>query len=101
MRAYQTLMPFDTHDPAWAKLLVEYGLLGSALFWSMFIPSTLYHSPSVWLSIGLVIGFLSFGGEFLDPRLQALLLVFCVWPKRAVVHSPSWASRFRAIGETV
>jgi hypothetical protein len=85
MRDYIQLMPYETHDPAWAKLLFEYGLLGSALFWAMFVLAVFGHAPSLWLSCALTIGFLCFGGELLDPRLQALLLVFCVLPKRPAV----------------
>jgi hypothetical protein len=47
--------------------------------------------PSAWLGMALMIGFLSFGGEFLDPRIQTLLLVFCVLPKR----SPQVAATLR------
>jgi len=83
IREYIIQMPYETHDPAWAKVLVEYGLIGSALFWTMFILAVFANSPSIWLSTALAIGFLSFGGEFLDPRFQSLMLVFCVLPKRA------------------
>jgi hypothetical protein len=31
--------------------------------------------------MALAIGFLTFGGELLDPRLQALMLVFSILPK--------------------
>jgi hypothetical protein len=81
LRNYIMLMPFETHDPAWAKLLFEYGLIGSILFWTLYILAVFVHSPSAWMSVALTIGFLSFGGELLDPRLNALLLVFCVFPK--------------------
>ena len=87
LHTYQNMMPYETHDPSWAKVLFEYGLIGSMLFWAMFLPAVFSQSPSVWLSIALAIGFLSFGGEFLDPRLQGLLLVFCVLPKQAAFAS--------------
>ena len=87
IRDYILQMPYETGDAAWAKLLVEYGLVGSALFWTMFILAVFSNSPSMWLSTALTIGFLCFGGELLDPRLQSLLLIFCVLPKRAAFAS--------------
>ena len=83
IRPYGLLMPYETNDPAWAKVLFEYGLVGCLLFWPMFIVALFHNSPSAWLSMALMIGFLTFGGEFLDPEFQTLLLVFCVLPKRA------------------
>jgi hypothetical protein len=82
LRDYALEMPFETSDPPWAKIVFEYGLVGYLLFWPMFLVSVFRGSPSNWLSLTLVIGYLVFGGSFLDPRLQALLLVFCVLPKR-------------------
>jgi hypothetical protein len=82
--AYGLLMPYETHDPAWARVLFEYGLVGCLLFWPMLITAVFGKAPSTWLCMALLIGFLTFGGEFLDPRLQTLLLVFCTLPKRIV-----------------
>lgn len=82
LRTYILLMPFETHDPAWAKLLFEYGIFGSILFWTLYILAVFVRSPSMWMSVALTIGYLSFGGELLDPRLGALLVVFCTLPKR-------------------
>ncbi len=93
LRNYILLMPFETHDPAWAKLLFEYGVVGSILFWTLFVLAVFVHSPSIWMSVALTIGFLTFGGELLDPRLSALLVVFCVLPKKEVLTS--LRSRFR------
>lgn len=93
-------MPTETGDPAWAKLLVEYGLIGSAMFWTMFILAVFGNSPSLWMSTALTIGFLGFGGELLDPRLQSLLLIFCVLPKRAAFASLG-ATRKLRIAENV
>ena len=98
IRDYIIQMPYETHDPAWAKLLVEYGLVGSALFWTMFVLAVFSNSPSMWLSTALTIGFLCFGGELLDPRLQSLLLIFCVLPKRAAFASLRSIGDMRMVG---
>lgn len=88
------LVPYEAHDPAWAKMLFEYGLMGSAIFWPFFFVSLFSHTPSRWISASLLIGYFTFGGMLLDPRLQIMILVFCVWPKQAVAaperERPSW-----------
>jgi len=71
----------ETHDPVWAKLLFEYGLVGTAMFVPLYVLAVFKGAPNRWVSTALTIGFLSFGGTMLDPRLHALLLVFCVLPK--------------------
>jgi hypothetical protein len=83
---YGKLLPYDSSDPSWAKVLFEYGLVGCLLFWPMLIVAVFGNAPSIWLALALMIGFLTFGGEFLDPRLQTLLLVFCVLPKGTAEH---------------
>ncbi|MBI0436043.1 hypothetical protein [Roseomonas sp. KE0001] len=89
------LVPYEAHDPAWAKILFEYGLLGSAVFWPFFLTALFRASPSGWISTAMLIGYMTFGGMLLDPRLQILILIFCVLPKRpaAVQDStpPGWA----------
>lgn len=93
---YAKLVPYEAHDPAWAKVLFEYGLLGTAVFWTFFIVSVFRGSPSGWISAAMLIGFLTFGGMLLDPRLQILILIFCVLPKRIDtaddVTQPDWNS---------
>ena len=87
---YQIRMPFETHDPAWAKVLLEYGLVGSVLFGSLLFLALFKNSRSKWLAMALAIGFFTFGGEFLDARLQALILVFCALPKQTFLR-PSFS----------
>lgn len=77
------LVPYEAHDPAWAKMLFEYGLLGSLVFWPFFLMAVFRASPSRWISWAILIGFFTFGGMLLDPRYQVLILLFCVLPKRA------------------
>lgn len=76
------LMPYEVHDPAWAKVLFEYGLLGTLLFWPMLLAALLAGVPSRWVGAALLIGYFTFGGMLLDPRMQALVLVFCTLPRR-------------------
>lgn len=76
------LVPYEAHDPAWAKVLFEYGLLGTLLFWPMLLAALLAGAPSRWVGAALLIGYFTFGGMLLDPRMQALVLVFCTLPRR-------------------
>lgn len=94
------LVSYEAHDPAWAKMLFEYGLIGSAIFWPFFFVSLFGNSPSRWISTALLIGYFTFGGMLLDPRLQILILVFCVWPKQPATvperDRPNWAPTFNS-----
>jgi hypothetical protein len=54
------------------------------VFLALLFNAAFVRSPSLWLSTALMIGYFTFGGEFLDTRIQGLLLVFCVLPKRAI-----------------
>jgi len=87
---YAEIVPYEAHDPVWAKMLFEYGVLGSMVFWPFFLISIFRGSPSRWISWGILIGFFTFGGMLLDPRYQVLMLIFCVLPKR-LASAPSTA----------
>lgn len=94
---YIRRMPFETHDPTAAKLLFEYGIIGSMLFWVLYGVSVFGGCPSGWMAAALTIGFLVFGGMLLDPRLQILILLFCVLPKRQPAIRRPAPSRARLI----
>jgi uncharacterized membrane protein YgdD (TMEM256/DUF423 family) len=81
IREHYGLVSYEAHDPPWAKLVFEYGLVGATAFWAFFIVAVYADAPSRWVSVTLTIGFLAFGGMLLDARLQVLILVFCVLPK--------------------
>ena len=78
---YAKQVPYEAHDASWAKVLFEYGVVGSALFWAYLGVILFRRAPSRWVAAALLIGFMAFGGMLLDPRLHALILVFCVLPK--------------------
>lgn len=75
--AVLTQVSYVAHDPTWGKLLFEYGVVGTAAFALFFLACIFPESHSAGLSGFLLFGFLFFGGMLLDPRLNALLLVFC------------------------
>ena len=80
-RQFGSTAAYAAHDAAWAKLLFEYGPLGSVAFWAFFGYAMFNSAPSGWVAAALTIGFLTFGGMVLDPRLNTLILVLCVLPK--------------------
>lgn len=82
---------YEAHDPTWGKLLFEYGVIGSMIFALFFLACIGPGAPSLWMSCVLLFGFLLFGGMLLDPRLNALLLIFCTLPRFSPTyggHSP-------------
>lgn len=84
-RQFAGMAGFEAHDATWAKLIFEYGPIGTVVFWSLFGRTLFYRAPSGWVSIALSVGFLFFGGMLLDTRLNTLILVLCVLPRRAEV----------------
>lgn len=76
IRVYQRLVEYEAHDPPWAKLPFEYGLVGFAAFLA-YGAACLSQARSPWIVAALVIGFFLFGGMLLEPRFQVLILVFC------------------------
>jgi hypothetical protein len=71
---------FEVHDPPYARLVFEYGILGVTAFFAFLLVSLFGRSPSRWVAGALLVGFMTFGGMLLDPRLHVLMLVFCVLP---------------------
>lgn len=80
-RRFSNVAGYEAHDPAWAKLLFEYGPVGFIAFSTFFVRAVFHRAPSGAVAIALGIGFLIFGGMMLDPRLNTLILVLCVLPK--------------------
>jgi hypothetical protein len=66
------------HDPTWAKLLIEYGLIGSVAFCILMVTSLWRHAEDRALALAFAIGYLCFGGMLLHTRYQALVLVLGV-----------------------
>lgn len=69
----QTL-PYQFHDPTWAKLIVEYGLLGGALFVALFLATLRRAVLPVQVHAALFFGWLIMGGHLLSPEMNFLSL---------------------------
>lgn len=81
-------VPYEAHDPTWGKLLFEYGVVGTLAFAAFFLACVFPAVHSAWVSGMLLFGFLLFGGMLLDPRLNALLVVFCTLQRRPPPPEP-------------
>jgi hypothetical protein len=75
---------YDSHDPTWAKLLFEYGVLGFITCLTLMVFK--FASPAIPLRLRAVLFFcwLVMGGHLLSPELVCLLYVLlAVWPREA------------------
>lgn len=73
-----------SHDPTWAKLVIEYGLLGTAAFLVFFLVAALGRSHTVAIPAAAGIAFFALGGVLLNPYWAYLFAGLCVFPARAL-----------------
>jgi hypothetical protein len=73
-----------THDPAWAKLLLEYGFVGSMVFMSFLIFAMFSKTHSVILSSVFLIKYLFLGGTLLNQMGNMLAVILVVLPAKRV-----------------
>jgi hypothetical protein len=77
---------FDPHDPTWAKLIFEYGLIGFVVFMVFILYCFFAASASPLLALGLLFGYLTFGGMLLALQYHALVLVLAILPVRGALE---------------
>lgn len=66
---------YEFHDPTWAKLLFEYGLLGFGAFLALFMTALRRPGIPLQLRAALFWGWLIMGGHLLSPEQNFLTLV--------------------------
>lgn len=87
---------YDHHDPTWAKLLFEYGLLGFASFIALTVTVLRGSWKSSPIGPTLFITWLITGGNLLGPQHNVLSLALLgLWPR------PSPASLGKGTGLTI
>jgi hypothetical protein len=69
---------YAVHDPTWAKLFFEYGLVGFVPFSAFVVACFFADSPSRWLSAALFVDYVLLGGNLVNPRLHPLILVLAI-----------------------
>lgn len=80
---------YEFHDPTWAKLLYEYGIVGFVLFTGLMLLILRRSAMPVSLRIVLFVAWMIMGGHLLSPEQNFLtfllvgLLPEGAWPRRA------------------
>ena len=82
IEGFGTKTAYLIHDPTWGKLIFEYGFLG-ALALGIYVCHCFFAGArSTWLAATLFVDYLLLGGNLVDARLQALILVLVVLQNR-------------------
>jgi hypothetical protein len=71
----RTARSYEFHDPTWAKLLFEYGVLGFGAFLALFLTTLRRPGLPLPLRAALFWGWLIMGGHLLSPEQNFLTLV--------------------------
>jgi hypothetical protein len=72
---FRQTLGYEFHDPTWAKLLVEYGLLGSVAFIALFGSVLLGSGLSSPVRVALFAYWLGMGGHLLSPEVNFMALL--------------------------
>jgi hypothetical protein len=65
---------FEFHDPTWAKLVFEYGVLGFVVFVGLFVLALRRSDTPIRVRVMLFAGWLVMGGHLLSPEQNFLTL---------------------------
>lgn len=86
------LQSYEFHDPTWAKLLFEYGVLGFAAFLALFLDALRRRDVPIQIRAALFFAWLMMGGHLLSPEQNFLTLALVgIWaavPRRAPSGAP-------------
>lgn len=72
---FRQTLAYEFHDPTWAKLLVEYGLVGSVAFIALFASVLGGGALSSPVRVALFAYWLGMGGHLLSPEVNFMTLV--------------------------
>jgi len=73
-------LEYEVHDPTWGKLFFEYGVVGTIPFVVFVCYCIFVRARSPWVSAAMFLNYLILGGNLVDARLQALMLVMVIFP---------------------
>ncbi len=71
---FRTQTGYEFHDPTWAKLIFEYGVLGFAAFVALFASTLRAPQAPARIRVMLFAGWLIMGGHLLSPEQNFLTL---------------------------
>jgi len=77
---------FNAFDPTWGKVIYEYGLLGSLVYFRFFYVAFCKGPKGLRFAVGYTYFFL--GGYLLNPSVLMLLAALVVWAGKAVADQP-------------
>lgn len=83
---------FDFHDPTWAKVTIEYGLIGALAFFSFYLHSVFARAHDKRINWALFVMFLATGGALLNPFMAYTVFLLGILPTRAWPVSPAGVS---------
>jgi len=70
----------EFHDPTWAKVILEYGLVGALVFFSFYLYCAFSFAHDRRISWGLFVMFMVTGGALLNPFMACPVLLLAVVP---------------------
>ena len=79
---------YFVQDSSWFKLLLEYGVFGSAFFMTFFLISLFRNSPDKIISLACLVQYMLLGGYLLSFYVHFLYLVIAVWP--TIIPDEEW-----------
>jgi hypothetical protein len=97
----RTTQGYEFHDPTWAKLIFEYGLLGFMAFLVLVMAALNQRLMSIQVRAALFFCWLIMGGHLLTPETVALVLALVgFWTKSGEVaaHGDNHALHFANVG---
>jgi hypothetical protein len=71
---FRQTLPYEFHDPTWAKLMAEYGLAGSAALIALFAAALLAGGLPAPVAAALFAYWLGMGGHLLSPEVNFMTL---------------------------
>lgn len=81
LRTFQTKpIDYEAHNPSWGKMIFEYGLPASLLYYA-FIAYLLWRGQgSAYIKVALFMTLMILGEYVLPPTVHGLILALVVWP---------------------
>lgn len=93
---FRQALSFEYHDPTWAKLLVEYGVVGAACFVALFAAALLGGGLPAPVSAALFAYWIMMGGHLLSPEVNFMTLALAALlpaphpPSASTPAAPRW-----------
>jgi hypothetical protein len=72
----------EFHDPTWAKVIIEYGIIGALAFFSFYLYTVFSLAHERRLNWALLVMFMVTGGALLNPFMACLILLLGILPAR-------------------